>query len=244
MWQLAELAVDCGLGSNSPLKMSTSPLVLHTYWRSSCSYRVRIVLAFKSLPYESVPVHLVRNGGEQHSASYVALNPSHKVPLLVADGLPLTQSTAIAEYLEELHPQPSLLPGDAATRAHIRALCCVISNDMQPLGNLATLQHVAALVVPEGGAPEAKAAAREAWARHWMATGFAALEALMAPKAGRYSVGDAFTLADAFLAPQAYNAARVSLDMTPYPTIVRVMAELDKHPAVMAAHPSAQPDAE
>ena len=222
--------------------------VLHTYWRSSCSYRLRIILSFKQLSYTSVPVHLVRGGGEQHSEAYRALNPSRKVPTLEVDGHVLVQSTAIAEYLEETHPEPSLLPGDASARAHIRALCCCISNDIQPLGNLATLQYFAAKQAPgEASAPEvkeARAAATSEWARHWIGVGFAALEALLAPRAGRFCVGDAFTMADAFLAPQVYNASRFGVDMAPYPTIVRVMAEIEKHPAVVAAHPAAQPDAD
>jgi len=205
---------------------------------------VRIILALKQIPYSSACIHLVKNGGEQYSAAYAALNPSRRVPTLEIDGRVIVQSTAIAEYLEETRPEPSLLPGDAFTRAHIRALVCCISNDVQPLGNLATLVHVAATQLPADAAPEAKAAARDAWARHWMAVGFTALEALMAPLAGKYCVGDTFTMADAFLAPQCYNAARVALDMTPYPTITRVMAELEKHPAIVAAHPSAQPDAD
>ena len=224
--------------------MSAPPAVLHTYWRSSCSYRVRIVLAAKGIPYASAPVHLVRDGGQQHGAPYAALNPSHKVPTLQIDGLTLVQSAAIAEYLEETRPEPALLPRDAAARARVRALCCVISNDIQPLGNLATLQHVAATSVPADAPPEARAAARDAWARHWLALGFAALEALMAPRAGRFCEGDAFSLADAFLAPQGYNAARVGLDMAPYPTIRGVLERLEQHPWVAAAHPAAQPDAE
>jgi len=221
----------------------SSPVTLHTYWRSSCSYRVRIILALKGVAYASAPVHLVKNGGEQHGDAYRALNPSRRVPTLEIDGLVLVQSSAIAEYLEEARPEaPRLLPAGAAARAHVRALCCAISNDTQPLGNLCVLQHVAALL-PAEATPEARAAARDAWARHWIALGFAAFEALAAPRAGRYCAGDEVTLADAFLAPQAYNAARVGLDMAPYPTIVRVLAELEKHPAFAAAHPAAQPDA-
>ena len=227
----------------APSSAAAASTVLHTYWRSSCSYRVRIALAYKGVAYASAPVHLVRGGGEQHAPAYAALNPSHRVPTLEIDGLTLVQSGAMIEYLEETRPEPALLPRDAAARAHVRALCACVSNDMQPLGNLAVLQHVAALL-PADAPPEARAAARDAWGRHWVALGLAALEALMAPRAGRYSVGDDFSMADVFLAPQAYNAARLGLDLAPYPTIQRVLAALEAHPAVQAAHPSAQPDAD
>lgn len=216
---------------------------LHGYWRSSCSYRVRIMLNLKGVAYANKAVHLVKSGGEQHSEAYVSLNPTHKVPTLEIDGLTLVQSSAIGEYLEETRPQPTLLPGDAATRAHIRALCCIISNDIQPVGNLGVLQRLVTLLPPDAS-PELKASTRDEWARHYISAGFLALETLMAPKAGKFSVGDDVTLVDAFLAPQVYNALRVGIDVATFPTIHRVMGELEKLEAFAQAHPSLQPDAD
>jgi maleylacetoacetate isomerase len=216
---------------------------LHGYWRSSCSYRVRIVLALKGVPYATAPVHLVRGGGEQLGDAYRALNPTRRVPTLDIDGLTLIQSPAIIEYLEETRPEPALLPREAGARAAVRALCAVVGCDMQPLGNLCVLKRVAG-ALPEGATPEERAAARDAWARHWITEGFVGLEALLARSAGRFCVGDEVTLADAYLEPQGYNAARFGVDLAPFPTIARVLQNLAAHPAVRAAHPSAQPDAE
>jgi maleylacetoacetate isomerase len=227
---------------------------LYSYWRSSCSYRVRIALHLKGLPFATLPVHLVKDGGQQLTAEYAAINPMRAVPALAIDGALLTQSTAIIEYLEETRGAPAfppLLPADAPSRARVRELCAIIANDVQPLGNLRVLKHVAALV--DGGAGSgadaaavaaAKEAAKGAWARQYMAAGFAAVEALLARSAGTFAVGDAVTMADVFLAPQVYNAVRFKLDMAPYPTLVRVHAAAEGLPAFKAAHPSAQPDAE
>ena len=221
----------------------SSTTTLHSYWRSSCSYRVRIVLALKNIPFTTAPVHLVRAGGEQLGEAYAALNPTRKVPTLEIDGLRLLQSPAIIEYLEETRPDPPLLPADPAARASVRALCALVACDVQPLGNLCVLKRVAGLL-PEAATAEERAAAREGWARHFIAAGFAGLEALLAGCAGRYCVGDEVSLADAYLEPQGYNAARFGVDMGPFPTIARVLKNLAEHPAVRAAHPSAQPDAE
>jgi maleylacetoacetate isomerase len=217
-------------------------VTLYSYWRSSCSYRVRIVLALKGVPYEYKAVHLVRDGGEQLKDAYTALNPMREVPTLVVDGHVLTQSTAIVEYLEETHPQPALLPADAHGRAIVRAVCNIIATDIQPVGNLRVLKHVMSLL--PGDDKAAKEEARSAWAKHYITAGFAGLEALLAAHAGKYCVGDAVTLADAFLVPQVYNAHRFGVDMTRYPTITRVAAALAELPAFKAAQPSAQPDAE
>jgi maleylacetoacetate isomerase len=216
---------------------------LHSYWRSSCSYRVRIALAAKGIPYATSSVHLA--GGAQFGPAFAAVSPTQRVPALEIDGLTLLQSPAILEYLEETRPEPPLLPREAGARAHVRALCALVGCDIQPLGNLAVLKRVAG-ALPEGAPPEERAAARDAWARHWISEGFAALEALLARGggAGRFCVGDELTLADVFLEPQGYNAARFGVDMAPFPTIARVLRNLAEHPAVRAAHPAAQPDAE
>ncbi|KRE99927.1 maleylacetoacetate isomerase [Frateuria sp. Soil773] len=213
-------------------------LVLYGYWRSSAAYRVRIALNLKGLAYESRPVHLVRDGGEQHAPGYRALNPQELVPCLVDGGQALTQSLAIMEYLDETRPAPSLLPGDAAGRARVRALAQLVACDVHPLGNLRVLQYI-------GATFQADDAAKGAWSRHWIAEGFKALEAMLAghPATGRFCHGDTPTLADACLVPQAYNAVRWKLPMDDYPTIRRILAACDELEAFRRAAPEAQPDA-
>jgi maleylacetoacetate isomerase len=204
---------------------------------------VRIALAFKGLGYEYKAVHLVKEGGQQLKDEYAVLNPMKEVPTLVIDGHVLTQSTAIVEYLEETRPEPALLPKDAYTRAIVRAVCNIIANDIQPIGNLRVLSHVASLAAPAGD-KAAAGSAKTAWAKHWISRGFAGLETLLAAHAGAFCVGDTFTLADAFLMPQVYNAVRFNVDLSGFPTIERLARALGDHPSVKAAHPSAQPDAE
>ena len=236
-----------------------SPITLYTYWRSSCSYRVRIALALKGLPYVSIPVHLLSDGGQQHAPAYTALNPMHEVPTLQVDGCTLTQSMAIIEYLDETRPQPPLLPATPTGRFAVREIVCVVTQDMQPVCNLRLLNRVAELAVPEGGAnPPAdpgeapppslasrRAAVKTAWAVRCLGAGFDALEVLLARHAGTCCVGDEVTLADVVLVPQVYNGARFGLDMAGrWPTVARVAAHLKSLPAFAAADPAAQPDAE
>ncbi len=215
-------------------------LQLHGYWRSSAAYRVRIVLAHKGLAYESVPVHLVRGGGEQRSAGYRALNPQGLVPTLVVDGeFALGQSLAICEYLEERWPRPALLPADARGRAIVRSMALVVACDVHPLNNLSVTNYLRA----ECGQDDE---AVKRWMHTWMGRGFAALEGLLERHAGDggHAYGDSVTLADAFLAPQAYNARRFGLDLGPYPRVATVAAHLETLPAFIAARPEAQADAE
>jgi maleylacetoacetate isomerase len=230
--------------------MSSSPSdpELFSYWRSSCSYRVRIVLNLKGVRYSNTPVHLVRGGGEQLSAAHAARHPGALLPVLRIDGETLVQSPAICEYLEETRPSPALLPAAAAARARVRALCAAVACDTQPLANLRVLKHVAAAA--EAAAPGAGDGARAAWARHWTAAGLDAVEGMLRGRAGdaaagRYCEADAVSLADAFLLPQVYNAARFKLDVAArWPTIARIAAALEALPAFADAHPSRQPDAE
>jgi maleylpyruvate isomerase len=212
---------------------------LYTYFRSSAAYRVRIALNLKGLAYEAVPVHLLKAGGEQLRSEYRSINPSGLVPTLRDDNTTLTQSLAIIEYLDETHPSPALLPADAAGRARVRALAQMIACDIHPLNNLRVLRY---LVRTLGISDEQK----NAWYRHWILEGFAALEAHLArdPQTGRFCHGDAPTLADCCLAPQIYNAERFEIDMAPYPTIARIHAASVELPAFQAAHPARQPDAE
>jgi maleylacetoacetate isomerase len=214
-------------------------LRLYTYWRSSAAYRVRIVLALKGLAYESVPRHLLRDGGEQRRADYLATNPQGLVPALEHDGRILTQSLAICEYLEEICPEPRLLPADPGGRAAVRAMALAVACDIHPLNNLGVQQYLRSEL---GQGDDAVAR----WSRHWIARGFTALEQLVARHSldGRHCYGEAVTFADAFLVPQLYNARRAQVDLAPYPRLVAVAQHLESLPAFAAARPEAQPDAE
>lgn len=217
--------------------MSPPALVLHGYWRSSAAYRVRIGLGLKGLAWEDRPVHLVRDGGQQHSPAHAALNPQQLVPVLEHDGRVLTQSLAILEYLDEAFPDtPALLPADAAGRARVRALAQLIACDVHPLNNLRVMQYLGRELAADEGA-------RLAWTRHWMAEGFAAMEALLATRPGRFCHGDTPGLADCCLLPQLYNARRFDLDLAPYPQLRAVEQACQALPAFAAAVPEAQPDA-
>jgi len=215
-----------------------SDLVLYGYWRSSAAYRVRIVLNLKGLSYENRPVHLVREGGEQHAPGYAGMNPQELVPCLLDGDRVLTQSLAIMEYLEEIHPQPALLPTDARARARVRALAQVVACDIHPLGNLRVLQRL-------GAQFDAEETERTAWSRHWITTGFKAIEAMLSGSAetGRYCHGDTPGLADACLIPQCYNALRWGIPLEDYPTIQRIYAACGEVAAFQHAAPEAQPDA-
>ncbi|WP_240095688.1 maleylacetoacetate isomerase [Thermomonas flagellata] len=213
-------------------------LRLYSYWRSSAAYRVRIGLHLKGLAYETVPVHLLRDGGQQHAPEYHALNPQALVPTLMHGQRRLTQSLAILEYLDELWPTPPLLPASARDRARVRALAQLVACDIHPLNNLRVLQYFER----EWGVPQAE---RDGWVRHWIAQGFAALEAQLAghPSTGPYCDGEQPGLADCCLVPQAYNARRFGVDLAAYPTIARIEAACLALPAFAAARPEAQPDA-
>jgi maleylacetoacetate isomerase/maleylpyruvate isomerase len=213
-------------------------LLLYGYWRSSAAYRVRIALNLKGLRYESRPVHLLRDGGEQHGAAYRALNPQQLLPCLLHGEQVLTQSMAIMEYVEESWPEPALLPAAPRERARVRALALLVVADMHPLGNLRVLQQLASRF----GADENQ---RAEWQRHWMASGFAALETMLAghPATGTFCHGDSPGLADACLVPQVYNAVRWQLPLDDYPTIRRIHKACNALDAFRCALPEAQPDA-
>lgn len=212
---------------------------LYTYFRSSAAYRVRIALNLKGLACEYHPIHLLREGGEQKSADYRRLNPQGLVPTLVDDGEPFTQSLAILEYLEETHPEPTLLPSDAEGCARVRALALAIACDIHPLNNLRVLAYLRDNL----GIDEP---ARTRWYRHWIAEGFEAVEALLtgSPAIGRFCHGDRPTLADICLVPQVFNARRFDMDLGGFPTIRRIDAACLEIAAFRDAAPSAQPDAE
>ncbi len=217
----------------------TQGLVLYSYWRSTAAYRVRIALNLKQLTYTIRPVHLVNNGGEQHSAEYHQLNPQELVPVLTDGQRVMRQSLAIVEYLEECYPQAAaLLPTPARDRAHARALAHLVACDIHPLGNLRVLQYLDR----ECGMPQPE---RELWSRHWIEIGFDALEQMLGehPLTGRFCVGDSPGLADICLVPQVYNARRWGVEMERYPAINRIHAACRELSAFQQAAPDAQPDA-
>jgi len=212
---------------------------LYTYFRSSAAYRVRIALNLKGIVAESVFVHLTRNGGEQHAPDFRSINPQQLVPALIDGNHTITQSLAIIEYLDETHPEPPLLPPDAAGRARARSLAQALACDIHPINNLRVLRYLTReLRVDE--------AAKNAWYRHWVELGLAALETRLVNEreTGRFCHGDLPTLADCCLVPQLFNARRFDVDMTPYPTLVRVDAACNALPAFADAAPGRQPDAE
>lgn len=202
---------------------------LYSYWRSSCSWRVRIALALKDLKYEYVAVHLIKNGGEQRTDEYRALNPMKQVPSLIIDQNTITQSMAIVEYLDEKFPGVNLFPDDLDTKTKVRQACEMINSGTQPIQNLSVLQYM-----DEEKRPE--------WGKYWIQKGLEALELFLEKTAGKYCIGDEITAADAFLVPQVYNANRFKVDMTKLPIISRIEESLRTHKAFIAAHPSQQPD--
>ncbi|MGI9026416.1 MAG: maleylacetoacetate isomerase [Burkholderiaceae bacterium] len=216
---------------------------LYNYFRSSASFRVRIALNLKELPYDYRPVHLLRSGGEQRTPEFRAMNPDALVPVLIDDTreppLTLTQSIAIIEYLDETHPEPPLLPREAGERARVRALALGIACDIHPLNNLRVLRYlVKTLGVDED--------AKNTWYRHWVESGLQAIEAQLASSTmtGRFCHSDAPTLADVTLIPQIFNGQRVNCDFTAMPIVMRVFGECMKLDAFQRAVPSVQPDAE
>lgn len=211
---------------------------LHTFFRSSASYRVRIALNLKGLQAAHTHVHLSKNGGEQFGAGFDALNPQHLLPVLEDDSLVLPQSLAIIEYLDETHPAVPLLPADAAGRARVRALSQLIACDIHPLNNLRVLKYLS-------GELALSDEQKNAWYRHWVALGLAALETQLvrSPQTGLFCHGDTPTMADCCLVPQLYNARRFDCDLTPYPTIRAIEARCEALVPFAAARPEAQPDA-
>jgi maleylacetoacetate isomerase/maleylpyruvate isomerase len=208
-------------------------LTLHSAWRSSAAYRVRIGLNLKALAYDIVPVNLVSS--EHLEPAYAALNPQRLLPTLEVDGKVLTQSLAILEWLDETAPEPRLLPADPFDRATVRAMAEIVACDIHPVNNLRILRALTGLGVDEPG--------RDAWIRRWITDGFTALELLIARHGKGFAFGDTPGLADCCLVPQVYNAERFKTDLTPFPAIRAVAARCAEHPAFAAAHPNIQPDA-
>ncbi|NGX14878.1 maleylacetoacetate isomerase [Wenzhouxiangella sp. XN24] len=211
---------------------------LHGYWRSSAAWRVRIALNLKGVEWSATPVHLVRGGGEQRQPAFLRLNPQGLVPALEIDGLVLTQSLAIIEYLEETRPAPALLPPDPAGRARVRSLAQLVASDIHPLNNLRVLQQLE-------GRFGLDAAQRRDWYCHWVEEGLRALEKRIAaaPETGRFCHGDAPGLADCCLVPQLYNARRYGCSLEGLPELLRIEAACAVLPAFTAAAADAQADA-
>lgn len=210
---------------------------LYTYFRSSAAYRVRLALAVKGLTPEAIPVHLLRDGGEQKRPAYRAVNPQGMVPALETDdGAILTQSLAIIEYLEETHPAPALLPADPVARARVRAAAMAIVCDTHPLGNLRVTTYLRQALAADD-------AAVAAWSRHWIEVGLTAVEGLVAPHVGTFCFGDTLSLADIILMPQMYNARRFGCDHSAFPTLVAIDQRLRALPLLQGAAPERQADA-
>lgn len=214
-------------------------LKLYTYFRSSAAYRVRIALNLKNLDYTAVPIHLLRNGGEQHAPKYVARNPLHIVPLLEDGEISIPQSLAIIEYLEETHPGTPLLPKEPDARARVRAIALSVACEIHPLNNLRVLNYLKT----DMDVDDAK---RDAWYRHWVSLGFTAIEQMLSSDArtGSFCHGDAPTFADCCLVPQMFNALRFKCPVDAYPNITRIYESCMKLSAFERAAPAAQPDAE
>ncbi len=209
---------------------------LYTYFRSSAAYRVRIALNLKGLNAELIPVHLVNNGGEQHSDAYKAVNPSELVPSWIEDDFKLGQSLSILEYLEEQHPDLALLPQDAQQRALVRAFSLAIACDIHPLNNLRVLQYLT-------GTLQVTDEQKTTWYKHWVETGFKALEALLADSNGKFCFGEQVTIADCCLIPQVYNALRFNIDLSVYPKITSIYQHCNTLVAFQNAVPEAQQEA-
>ena len=213
-------------------------LRLYSYWRSSAAYRVRIGLNLKGLAYEIVPVHLLRDGGEQLTPAFAANNPQKLVPVLQHGQRIFRQSLAILEYVDEVWPEPPLLPATSRERQRVRALAQLVAMDVHPLNNLRVMRYLER----EWNVPQAE---RDSWTRHWIAEGFDAMEALLRdhPATGTFCDGFSPTIADCCLVPQVYNARRFGVDMACYPTISAIEQACLELPEFRDAAPDRQPDA-
>jgi len=213
-------------------------LELYSFWRSSASYRVRIALNLKALPYVMHAVNLMREGGDQFSAAYREVNPQSRVPTLVHDGQRFTQSMSIIEYLDETFPDHRLIPRDPVDRARVRMLSQIIACDIQPLQNTSTTRYLKETMHQDE-------AAITMWLREWIARGLDAFNAHIARDhlSGKFSHGDTPSMADCCLVPQMYAASRFGIEPTRYPRLALILENCNALSAFQHAHPSKQPDA-
>lgn len=212
---------------------------LYSYFRSSASFRVRIALAYKGVPYEYAAIHLLRDGGQQFTEAFRALNADALVPVVEVDDHLLTQSLAIIEYLEETAPEPPLLPRDVVERAYVRSIASAIACEIHPLNNLRVLRY---LVRTLGVTEEQK----NVWYCHWVEQGLASLEARLVAddRSGSFALGDMVTMADVFIVPQIFNAQRMNCVLSNMPTLMRIFENCMRIAAFIDAQPSKQPDRE
>jgi len=210
---------------------------LYGYWRSTAAYRVRIALALKGIEYQSISVHLVNNGGEQHQAEYECINPNHLVPTLIDGDLILNQSLAIIDYLDSKNTDIALYPSDVNERAKVQALALDIACEIHPLNNLRVQQYLTKNLSLNNEA-------KSAWVEHWMFVGFAGIEAQLLKSAGKYCFGDTVSVADICLVAQVYNANRFHVNMNQYPTIIQVVYNCNQLEAFKQALPENQKDAQ
>lgn len=224
--------------SSSPMKTElTDRFKLYTYWRSSAAYRVRIALNLKGLPFESVPVHLIRQGGEQLNEDYRRINPQGLVPVLLDGGHVLTQSMAICEYLDECFNDYLLLPAEPLERARVRSLALQVACEIHPLNNLRVQKYLKQQCAESLDPVD--------WMVHWMSEGFTAIEKQLVKSADKNSgyFGAQPGLFECFLVPQVYNAERYDTEMTAFPTICNIVTQCRKLAAFNDAAPENQPDA-
>ncbi|WP_062310217.1 maleylacetoacetate isomerase [Polynucleobacter sinensis] len=212
---------------------------LYSFWRSSAAFRVRIALNLKGMDYEVIPVHLLKEGGEQSSSSYTNKNPNRLVPLYTDGSHTIHQSLAIIEYLEEIQATPALLPKTAIDRAWVRAVAMDIAIEIHPINNLRVLRY---LIKTLGISAEAK----DTWNQHWMNLGLASLEKQLSTdsRVGRFAYGDEPGLIDICLVPQIFNALSAKLDINTYPTLIKIFNECMTLPAFIDASWENQIDAE
>jgi maleylpyruvate isomerase len=211
---------------------------LYNYFRSSAAFRTRIAFNLKGVPCEAVEVDLRANASDQQKPEYRAVNPQALVPALIVEDTTIAQSLAIIEYLDEVYPDPPLMPRSPVNRARVRAMALAVACDMHPLNNLRVLNYLRS---PLGHDEETV----NAWYRHWIAVGFSGLEqeARRATSDGRHMFGQSVTIADIYIVPQMYNARRFKCDVEPYPTLRGICAHLESLPAFSKAVPEAQPGA-
>jgi len=212
---------------------------IYSYWRSSAAFRVRIALNLKGVEYEIIPVHLLKNGGDQMSATYEEKNPNRLVPLLEDGANSIHQSLAIIEYLEEIQAQPALLPKSVLDRAWVRSLAMDIACDIHPLNNLRVLRYLTKKL-------DISNEVKDVWYHHWVELGLSSLEKQLRddPRVGRFAYGDEPGLIDICLVPQLFNALGSQMDISPYPTLLRIFNECMQLPAFIDASWEKQIDSE